>query len=205
MPATVSHGINGEVYHYINIEKENINDTDINKTIIRFAVNKTWISDNNINITNISMYRWEGYKWNELPTNNVSEDAFEIYYEAVSPGFSVFTIGTSGGTTEIAEEGCVERWSCTEWSVCSNSTQTRTCTDSNSCGTVVDKPLESQECQASIIPELPPIEELPITTIVAVAMLVVVAVGSMIFLKSKGKLSFLSKEKEGEEEKEYYY
>ena len=159
------------------------------------------MSDNNINSTNISMYRWEDYRWNELPTNNVSEDAFEIYYEAVSPGFSLFTIGTSGGTTEAAEEGCTESWSCTEWSACTNATQTRTCTDANSCGTISNKPAESQECQ-TLIPEIN-IEEMPITTIVAFALLVVVAIGALLFLRSKGKLNFVSNEKD--EEKEYYY
>jgi PGF-pre-PGF domain-containing protein len=204
LPSTISHDIDGKVFNYINIEKENIDDEDINKTIIRFAINKTWLSDNNVNSTNISLYRWEDYRWNELPTSNVSQDAFEVYYEATSPGFSVFAIGTSGGTTEITEEGCAESWSCTEWTVCTNATQTRTCTDANNCGTTSSKPAESQQCQ-SLVPEIK-VEELPITTIVAVALLVVVAVGSLIFLKSKGKLSFLSKEKEeDEEEREYFY
>ncbi len=44
------------------------------------------------------------------------------------------------------EEECNESWSCTDWSSCSGGTQTRTCTDSNSCGTTEDKPVESQSC-----------------------------------------------------------
>ena len=46
----------------------------------------------------------------------------------------------------LAGEGCTESWTCTAWSVCSGGTQTRTCTDSNSCGTTVDKPAVSQTC-----------------------------------------------------------
>jgi len=42
---------------------------------------------------------------------------------------------------------CEEDWNCTEWSVCVNETQTRTCTDSNSCGTAEDKPNEQQSCE----------------------------------------------------------
>ncbi|MEE9525890.1 MAG: lamin tail domain-containing protein [Candidatus Woesearchaeota archaeon] len=42
--------------------------------------------------------------------------------------------------------GCVENWGCTGWSSCSGGTETRTCTDSNSCGTTVTKPAESQTC-----------------------------------------------------------
>lgn len=47
---------------------------------------------------------------------------------------------------DIEEEGCVETWQCTEWSACSNNQQTRTCSDSSTCGTDVNKPLEQQSC-----------------------------------------------------------
>jgi PGF-pre-PGF domain-containing protein len=202
LPPTISHNIDGKVYHYINIYHENINDADINKTIIRFAVNKTWLTDNNVNSSNISLYRWEEYRWNELPVTFFYQDISEILYEAESPGFSVFIIGTSGGGGEISEGACTESWSCTDWSVCVNSTQTRTCTDSNDCGTTVNKPAESQECQ-TLMGEIN-IEEIPITTIVSFALLLVVAIGALIFLRSKGKLSFISKGQEDTKE-EYYY
>ncbi len=41
---------------------------------------------------------------------------------------------------------CTESWSCSEWSECINRTQTRTCTDINNCGTEINKPAESQDC-----------------------------------------------------------
>jgi hypothetical protein len=41
---------------------------------------------------------------------------------------------------------CTESWSCGSWSTCTNSTQTRTCTDVNSCGTTSSKPALSQGC-----------------------------------------------------------
>ncbi len=44
------------------------------------------------------------------------------------------------------EEPCIENWTCTDWSSCTNSTQTRICTDQNSCGTEINKPSESQNC-----------------------------------------------------------
>ena len=43
--------------------------------------------------------------------------------------------------------GCSPNWQCTAWSACSaGGTQTRTCTDANSCGTTSGKPAESQPC-----------------------------------------------------------
>jgi len=41
---------------------------------------------------------------------------------------------------------CNENWQCTGWSSCNNNIQTRTCTDLNNCGTLENKPEESQSC-----------------------------------------------------------
>ncbi|MEA3449532.1 MAG: hypothetical protein U9Q85_00930, partial [Patescibacteria group bacterium] len=46
---------------------------------------------------------------------------------------------------------CTENWTCTIYSACSSGTQTRTCTDSNSCGTINDKPEEERFCLSVII------------------------------------------------------
>jgi len=47
----------------------------------------------------------------------------------------------------ISEPICTENWNCGEWSSCSEQgTQTRTCTDSNSCGTTKNKPSTTQSC-----------------------------------------------------------
>lgn len=41
---------------------------------------------------------------------------------------------------------CTENWTCAAWSACAGGVQTRTCTDSNNCGTTVNKPGEEQFC-----------------------------------------------------------
>ena len=41
---------------------------------------------------------------------------------------------------------CTPSWTCSAWSTCSGGTQTRTCTDSNNCGTNTGKPATSQSC-----------------------------------------------------------
>jgi Putative peptidoglycan binding domain len=43
---------------------------------------------------------------------------------------------------------CTLNWSCSSWSQCIASNQTRTCTDLNACGTTVGKPATSQQCTA---------------------------------------------------------
>jgi hypothetical protein len=47
---------------------------------------------------------------------------------------------------ENLTEECMENWNCSDWSSCSNSQQTRTCTDLSSCGTIANKPVETQGC-----------------------------------------------------------
>ncbi|MCX6711764.1 MAG: hypothetical protein NT139_01855 [Candidatus Woesearchaeota archaeon] len=41
---------------------------------------------------------------------------------------------------------CTPSWSCTSWGACVGGQQTRTCTDSNNCGTTIYKPGETQNC-----------------------------------------------------------
>ncbi|MBN2203304.1 MAG: PGF-pre-PGF domain-containing protein [Candidatus Aenigmarchaeota archaeon] len=172
-PASVSHEIEGNVYHYMNIDKENIDNDDINQTVIRFAVNKTWLEQNNINAAEVSMYRWEETLWNELTTTIVSNDSTEYIYEAVSPGFSTFVIGVSGSQAEAPV--CIESWSCTDWSECAADVQTRTCTDSNSCGTTSDKPAESQACEMEAI-VAPGGDDFPVFEVSLVAVLIVILI-----------------------------
>ncbi len=44
---------------------------------------------------------------------------------------------------------CTQNWSCSTFGTCSNSLQTRTCTDTNNCGNTTGKPTESQTCTVS--------------------------------------------------------
>ena len=48
-----------------------------------------------------------------------------------------------------APPSCTESWTCTAWSICSGGTQTRTCTDTNACGTFANRPALSQSCSAA--------------------------------------------------------
>ena len=48
----------------------------------------------------------------------------------------------------INETSCSENWQCTNWSICnSNGNQTRNCTDTNNCGTFINKPEDIMECE----------------------------------------------------------
>jgi hypothetical protein len=52
-----------------------------------------------------------------------------------------------GGNPE--GNGCIEDWSCTEWTDCFEDQRTRECTDLDSCGTENNKPVEVENCGSS--------------------------------------------------------
>lgn len=65
------------------------------------------------------------------------------------------TSSTGPSTSEPSTtQACTENWICSDWSACSDGIQTRSCQDSNNCGTDVSKPLESQPC-STVSPSQP--------------------------------------------------
>ena len=62
--------------------------------------------------------------------------------------------GGSCGSCDIGEFcdngvcilNCTEDWNCSNWGVCINGSQSRTCNDLNNCGTEINKPDETQSC-----------------------------------------------------------
>ncbi len=56
--------------------------------------------------------------------------------------------GSSGGSGTTTTGRCRETWVCSDWSGCSVSNlKTRTCSDSNNCGTTASKPAEAMTCR----------------------------------------------------------
>jgi len=91
-PSNIVAEPSGNVYHYIEIQKENIEDKDISSVKIDFMVEKTWIINSNINASTIALQRYAEEKWNKLSTTKTGEDDNYVYYQALSPGLSVFAI-----------------------------------------------------------------------------------------------------------------
>jgi hypothetical protein len=55
--------------------------------------------------------------------------------------------GSSGGSSTYRPPTCREQWSCSDWGDCRFDVQTRTCTDTNRCGTTIYQPAEVQSCE----------------------------------------------------------
>jgi hypothetical protein len=60
--------------------------------------------------------------------------------------------GGGGGGGRARAAVCTENWTCSDWLPCFNNRQERVCTDQNSCGTAVNKPLEERECFSQPVP-----------------------------------------------------
>ncbi len=80
------------VYNYLEISKENLIDDNIDNATINFEVNKSWIREQGVNALTISFMRYDDGVWTVLPTTMVDEDADKFYFQAKSPGFSIFAI-----------------------------------------------------------------------------------------------------------------
>jgi len=92
-----------KVFQYFRITKKNLKDADAESLKISFRVTKSWLSDNSLGSGDISLYRFADDKWNELTTTVTGTDSSYVVYEADTPGFSSFAIGTKSGV-EVAEE-----------------------------------------------------------------------------------------------------
>lgn len=70
--------------------------------------------------------------------------ALKTYDEAGNP--SPLSNIASRRTAVGSLLSCYESWHCTDWSACTNGTQTRSCSDANSCGTTNNRPALTYSC-----------------------------------------------------------
>ncbi len=109
-------------------------------------------------------YDYSGYDSPCLRTvvRSSESDAMKDCTEVCNPDSSCASntcIGNScsdgcGGSvpgTKDCTPSCTTDWQCTDWSICSASIQTRTCTDSNTCGITDGKPVESKACEEFLL------------------------------------------------------
>jgi len=91
------------VYQYLELTKKNVQDSQADKITVTFRVPKTWLDENNLASADVSLYRYKSQEWSQLTTSVVSSDATYVNYEAETPGFSFFAIG-SGAPRGAADE-----------------------------------------------------------------------------------------------------
>jgi len=105
IPATISIAAPDSIYAYLDITVKNVATTDIESAKIKFHVEKSWIDANGIDVATITLNRYVNGAWVTLTTTLTSSDGTSYYFEATSPGLSIFAITakkTAATTTTTA-------------------------------------------------------------------------------------------------------
>ncbi|MDY6789505.1 MAG: PGF-pre-PGF domain-containing protein, partial [Candidatus Nanohaloarchaea archaeon] len=112
-PSDVDVAVSGKIYRYVDIDVENLNDSDVDEAKIQFSVNRSWIDENNLQEDEVSLKRFHGGSWNKLDTSKLSGSNETVKYEATGPGMSYFAVSGEPKIVEnkseenVTEEGPV--------------------------------------------------------------------------------------------------
>ncbi len=91
-PASITEEVPEKTYKYLEIETENLEETNLEKAKTQFEVNKTWIAENNIDKNKVYLLRYKT-SWKKLNTTLINETDNYLNYEAEIPGFSYSALG----------------------------------------------------------------------------------------------------------------
>jgi PGF-pre-PGF domain-containing protein len=84
------------VYQYLDVkltaDDEYIGETGVSTMRFTFTVERSWINNNSMDESTIRMMRYHNDTWEELNTSYVNETEDVLYYEAYTPGLSVFAV-----------------------------------------------------------------------------------------------------------------
>ena len=83
----------GTAYMYFDIEVKNPEAAKIEGKV-EFKVAKSWIAADNIDEATVKLNRYDESRgeWKALPTHKTGEDNATVYFEAETPGFSLFGV-----------------------------------------------------------------------------------------------------------------
>jgi len=116
-------------------------------------------ASDDVGIRNITIYLYN--KTSSLVSSKSTTSSTFLLYDFVNLDDGIYylnaTVNDTFGNLVSTEtrkitinatiiSSCTENWNCTSYSVCSNGNQSRTCTDSNNCGTNSTKPSLIQAC-----------------------------------------------------------
>jgi PGF-pre-PGF domain-containing protein len=107
-PQQTSLGTNTNEYSSFQIAATNLPDDNIKSVVIEFEVDRNWLSNNQIPVDRVNLYRYKNGEWRRLDTSLLRADETYEYYEATSPGLSIFAIaGQSSSFFQIPGVGSI--------------------------------------------------------------------------------------------------
>ena len=87
----------GKTYKYLQVDHNSLSNDKIVSAKIDFNVDKSWLVANSVLKEDIILLRYD-LTWRELSVKILREDDSKVYYEASSPGLSLFAISTKNIT-----------------------------------------------------------------------------------------------------------
>jgi len=81
----------GVIYRYFGVDTSGVPSQNISQAVITIKVEKSWVESEKIDLNTIRVLRL-GVDWGELTTEKSSEDETYYYFNAYSPGFSLFAV-----------------------------------------------------------------------------------------------------------------
>jgi len=85
-----------------------ISDDDIEDVTFTFRLHKSTLVERAVDAESVALYRDESTRWNRLPTTVTSETDTHYVFEAISPGLSVFKIGSDISVADSANVQDIE-------------------------------------------------------------------------------------------------
>ncbi len=92
---------NGRIFKIMEIKMSST--INLREAKLQVKIPKAWFTENQVNKDSISLVRLVGQTWIALGTTNTSSDAGNEYFEATTPGFSLFAI--TGEKTVVSPPG----------------------------------------------------------------------------------------------------
>ena len=93
-PGTITKDVSGKVYKYMEITKTGITNNDLSSAVVQFDVKQEWLTNNSLTTSDVKLFRWTG-QWDELPTTFKEKVNSSARFEATTPGFSTFAVGSA--------------------------------------------------------------------------------------------------------------
>ena len=102
LPATIAAPLT-TVYQYLSITSSTITGV-VSQTTLEFTIPQSWLTEHGFEPGDIVMMHYVDGKWQTLNTEFISRNDGNVFYRAITPGFSYFAIayekgGTLGGAT----------------------------------------------------------------------------------------------------------
>lgn len=89
--------------------RNDLADDELSGATVDFSVRQSYLDELGVDASEVTLYRGTDDGWEPLPTDQHGETETHLEYNATTPGFSVFAIGTGAPTVTVSDAELDER------------------------------------------------------------------------------------------------